>query len=145
MSNQEPQTKPDGGASVSTVGLGLRRAGRAAWWVAINGAFGAMLWFGLVEGVQGALNLGLFMAWVSVFVSLFVFTDSVQAEMAKKWRSVPMPIGVASDLAIIGLLIWYGAWVTGAAYMIGFVIHEAGWEAASKSRPNVKVRGCGDE
>lgn len=142
MSSEEAKTKLDGGASVSTVGLGLRRAGRAAWWVAINGAFGALLWFGLVEGVQGALNLGLFMAWVFVFVSLFVFTDSAQAEMAKKWRSVPRPIGVASDLAITGLLIWYGAWVTGAVYMIGFVIHEAWWEAASKSRPNAEVTGA---
>ncbi|MBI5901810.1 MAG: hypothetical protein HZB40_21645 [Rhodocyclales bacterium] len=142
MSSEEATTKLDGGASVSTAGLGLRRMGRAVWWLAINGTFGVLLWFGLVEGVEGARNLGLFMAWVSAVVSLFVFTDSVQAEMTKNGRSVPRPIGVASDLAILGLLIWFGAWVTGAAYAFGFVMQEAGWEAAGKSRPNVQVTGA---
>ena len=41
MSNQEPQTKPDGGASVSTAGLG--------GWVELNLPFGNVYGPGLVE------------------------------------------------------------------------------------------------
>ncbi len=135
MSDQDAKPKADGAESLSTAGLGLQRTGRAVMWVGINGAFGALLWFGLVEGVEGARNLGLFLAWANVILSFFMLVPDAQEAMAKKGRSVPKAASVTFDLAVTGLLVWCGAWVTGAAYALHIMLQEAGWESALKVGP----------
>lgn len=95
---------------------------RAIRWAVLNGVFAGMLWFGLVEGMQGAKNVGLFMAWMTSVFSIFALTEEGAAAVAKHERSVPAVFDVCFDMAIAGLLVWFGAWATGIAYTIQIVI-----------------------
>jgi len=110
-------------------------------WLAINGAFAAMLWFGFVEGVEGARNLSLFLVWASFIISWGMLVPDIQKELAKKGRSAPKAMNVLYDLSVTFFLVWFGAWVSAVAYAMHIVLSEAGWDAALKSRDNAKVSG----
>ena len=89
------------------------------WYLILNGIVASLLWFGLVEGVQGAQNVGLFAIWVISVMSLFFGTDDVaKAVAAKGGFSAPYWFDVLFDLFIVGLLTWHGCYWSGAAYMV---------------------------
>lgn len=88
----------------------------------LNGIVASLLWFGLVEGVQGAQNVGLFTIWVISVMSLFFGTDDVAKAVAAKGFSAPHWFDVLFDLFIIGLLTWHGCYWSGAAYMVHMVM-----------------------
>ncbi|ARU30891.1 hypothetical protein CAP31_03825 [Sulfuriferula sp. AH1] len=91
MSNEEFKMNAAGGQSVWADTWGLQRRIRAVMWLAINGAFAAMLWFGFVEGVEGARNLSLFLVWASFIISWGMLVPDIQKELAKKGRSARRP------------------------------------------------------
>lgn len=91
--------------------------------LAINCLIIALLWIGLVEGVDGARNLGLFVVWVSIVLSFFVLVfDDVRNELVKKGASVPRSISVPTDFFIIGILAWTGYAVTAAFFFFAWAI-----------------------
>ena len=85
----------------------------------LNGIVASLLWFGLVEGIQGAQNVGLFAIWVISVMSLFFGTDDVaKAVAAKGGFSAPYWFDVLFDLFIIALLVWHSCYWSGAAYLV---------------------------
>lgn len=105
---------------------------KAIRWALINGCFALALWFGFVEGVAGAKNVAMFLAWLSAVLGMFCATDAAVEELRKKPRSVPQGVNTALDVAVAIFLVWFGAWLTAIAYTIGHSILLSAREKADK-------------
>jgi hypothetical protein len=86
-------------------------------YLVLNVIVACLLWFGLVEGVQGAQNLGLFIVWVLAVMSVFFVTDDVAKAVAAKGFSAPYWFDLLFDLFIVGLLVWHSCYWSGSAYV----------------------------
>lgn len=95
---------------------------KALKWIACNGVFAALLYFGFYEQVEGALNVSLGIAWTASILSLFFLNDEVVASIRKKGFSVPYWVDFTFDLAVAGLLLWHGFFTTAIVYIIHMVI-----------------------
>lgn len=87
-------------------------------YLVLNGIIAALLWLGLVEGIQGAQNLGIFAIWVLSILSLFFGTEGVTQAVAKKGFGAPYWFDVLFDLFIVGLLVWHSCYWSGSAYVV---------------------------
>ena len=89
------------------------------WYLILNGIVASLLWFGLVEGVQGAQNVGIFAIWVISVMSLFFGSEDVATALATKGGfSAPYWFDVLWGLSVMSLLVWHGWYITGGAYVI---------------------------
>jgi hypothetical protein len=101
---------------------------RALIWFASMGAFLTALWFGTVEGNQGAANLAVFYAWFVFCVSLFAASDDVAREVQAKGKPpVPMWIDTSADLAALGLMLWHGWMLTAAVFVVHMMFMNHLW------------------
>jgi len=91
-------------------------------YLSLNGLLFGLLWFGLVEHVQGALNVGLFFVWVLSAASLSFLTEPVVVSTSRKGFSAPYWFDVTFDLTIIGLLVWYGCLWSAGAYLFHMIM-----------------------
>jgi len=88
----------------------------------INGSFAACIYFWLFKEHNGAGNVSVFYIWFSFIVSLTCLMESVQESLAKKqpMKSVPIWFDRLFDLSIAALLVYFGHFVLGTAYLIHF-------------------------
>lgn len=121
-----------------TMNNAMKRAMSAAIWLITNLAMGFILWVGIVDGIDGARNLGLFLVWAISILSITMLIPAVQEEISKKGRSIPRPINIMFDFAIACFLAWHGYIVTSIAYAIHIILQEAGFEAAGNIGSNQK-------
>ena len=105
-------------------------------WVLMNGLLACALWFGLVEGVRGALNVGLVMVWWVVVCSLVTVRDDFRAKAAQsdKFPSIPPALDGAFDTCIAVLILWHGYIITGVAWAISAVLHGCLYDAVKELR-----------
>lgn len=104
-------------------------------YLVLNGIIAALLWLGLVEGIQGAQNLGIFAIWVLSILSLFFGAEDVAKGVAAKGGfGAPYWFDVLWDLSVLSLLVWHGWYITGGAYVIHMLM-------ISVLRSNVKKIG----
>lgn len=88
-------------------------------WILMNGLLLGGLWHGLVNGVDGALNAGLFMVWLRVAVSPFSLMTSTHHNLAKSSPSaVPSILSHTCTGAALGLLVWHGYAFTAAFFLL---------------------------
>jgi hypothetical protein len=90
----------------------------------INGIFAYCTVMGLMYGVEGALNLSLFIAWAISLLSLAFLSDEFQKKVFEEQPKSPVPawIDTGFDLFIIGMFVWYGAIFTAIAYSIHLIL-----------------------
>jgi hypothetical protein len=84
----------------------------------VDGVMAATLVAGLIFGIQGAMNIGLFIVWLLFLVSFLSRFPGV-ADAAAGHKDYPGVYRVAEicfDVAIVLLLIWHGRWFSGTAY-----------------------------
>jgi len=87
-------------------------------YLVLNGIVATLLWLGLVEGIEGAQNLGLFAVWVISVASLFCGTKEMASAVVKKGGfSAPYWFDVTFDVFIVGLLAWHSCYWTASAYL----------------------------
>jgi len=102
-------------------------------YVIVNGLFGASVYYGFFEGVEGALNIAYFYAWLCSIVSLLATEETVKALAEKgKKPSVPKWINAVFDISISCVFVWFGAWVTGLFYMIHLVKSSDLWSKVAE-------------
>jgi len=92
-------------------------------WLAIATVFDLSLYFGLVEGIQGAANIAQFYIWFVSLVSLVCLSDKFVRERQKKgdfimsaWLATPQ------NLAVLALLLWYGWTWSAGAYLVKIIL-----------------------
>ena len=101
-------------------------------WFLINGIFAGFLYMAYFLKINQAENVLLFFAWVNIILSFFVFTEQVQKVMKKKGQSVPCTINVIYDVSVTITFIWFGAWLTGAFWLIHLFLQESAWVKIEK-------------
>ena len=108
------------------------------WWLAMNGGFAAALWFGFVEGVDGAQYVAKFWVWaVAVPMGMMALSDTLQKKLAAE-PPTPARAVVQHFIAwfALGVFIWHGHIATAVAW--GF------WMlAAAVCREGVKKHRAG--
>lgn len=110
---------------------------RVAKWILMNGLMAGFLWAGIVDGVDGAYRVGMFMLWLTIVLSFLaciaVFSKQGKAELT--WRRPRWFIAadVLFDLGILSFLVWHGFIVTGAFYLVHMICLHAIREKAKEA------------
>ena len=91
----------------------------------------AALYYGLVHGVDGALNVGLFLAWLMFALSFGVFIPEAGEEIgeAPVWA---IARSVVFDIVAVALLAWHGWMITAAAVAWTTIIGFGAWSSSRK-------------
>lgn len=107
---------------------------RAVLWVVVNAIFSGLLYYGIVEGVTGARNVALFVAWFTFVASFSALSQSAIRAMKDARPSVPVWLDRSFDVAVAGFLLWHGYWFTGTAYAVSLVLGAFGWAQVEELR-----------
>ena len=91
---------------------------RVLKYVATNTVFSASIYYGYVEGIEGAENLALLIAWFCIIVSFFCISDQVVEAAAKSPSVIPRWIDTPFDLAVVGAFAWFGGFWTAGFYIL---------------------------
>jgi hypothetical protein len=97
-------------------------AGRFLKWLAGSVVFSALVIGGTVGGSEGAANVARFFAWLVFIVSLGLFSDDIARTVREKPRSAPLWLMGTVDALLIGLMVWYGWFVTAAAFTFAVIL-----------------------
>lgn len=86
------------------------------FWV-FNGCISFPLILGVVFGIQGAMNVGMFLVWILAFMSLigFAVLDEIVEDVAKKEADIPLSFAIGFDFLNIVLLAWSSHYITAVA------------------------------
>lgn len=93
---------------------------KAMLWLVLNGGFAASVWFGFIEGVEGAQYLAKFWVWaVAVPLGLMALTEAVQKKLAaepEQQRSVNNMVQRLIWWFALVVFIWFGHIATAVAW-----------------------------
>ena len=112
---------------------------RTVKWYLINGTFAAGLYFGLIEGIEGATNATLVVAWVSIVLSFLCVSDAVVEKLKEEGttRAVSRSVRVWFDICVFLTFAWFGYFVTAAFYIIHTLCIEVMYEKLEAETPKV--------
>lgn len=119
--------------------MNTKKARRIAVWILANGAMIAGLWFGLVEGVHGAKNIGLLLVWFAICTTpLYLVSEALDKALSEGGKHRPA-LDWTAAACVISLLAWHGyLWTAGFYVLYGLVRHGAlalAVERATKEAP----------
>lgn len=101
-------------------------------WAVQQICIGALLWFGVVQSVEGAANCALALFWFCNIGAIFSMTDDFIQSLRERGRTVPIELDVAWDVVVVGTLFWHGWWWTGVFFVIAMCCTQAAWDKAEK-------------
>jgi hypothetical protein len=97
-------------------------------WFAMNGLFASCVYFGLVEGIEGARNIAVFSTYFLFFGTICFCAPSGKKfirERLEKGLSVPRWMDAAFDICIVLSFVWFGYFVTGIVYLLHLIIGQS--------------------
>lgn len=106
------------------------------WWLALNGGFAAAVWFGFIEGVEGAQYVAKFWVWaVALPLGLLALTDDMQQKLAVEppqpfRRTVAHLVGWLA----LGVFVWNGHIATALAWAFWMLAGAVARDGAKKKR-----------
>lgn len=100
---------------------------RTLKYLLVHGIFAVALYFGFIEGIAGAYNIAMFIAWFSIVVSWFAPMEKLAFANKSKKRAVPQWLNALTDLSVVTILAWHGAMITAGFYLIHFFLIEIMW------------------
>ena len=104
-------------------------------WLVQQAVLGALIWYGVVKGVEGAANCALVLLWmVNVSSWAAALNDEYIQTLVKRGRPVPEELNVAWDALVIGTLVWNGWTWTGVFYLLAMLVIAASHDKADKLR-----------
>lgn len=104
--------------------MGANMFGKWAKWTVVNSAALAVMYYGLVLGVEGAANLAQFYVWATFTLSLVLLSDDVVRDLQKS-SGLPVVmawLGLSVDFLIVAVLVWYGWMWSAAAFLVHMVL-----------------------
>lgn len=111
----------------------MKKAKQAFYWFLANGAFAAGMYLAYFKGIKNAESVVIFYTWALAIISLAYTSDDVIQKIRERGgRSVPAPIDVTFDIAVITTFVWFGAIATGAAYLVYTLLHNAAFTKAAR-------------
>lgn len=100
--------------------------------VGVNLTFVTLLYYGVIEEVEGARNAALALAWVTVILSPGIFLDAARRDVAAR-PPLHKTVSTCSDAVATVLLFWGGYWLLGGLYLA----HAVAFAGARYSRPDL--------
>lgn len=91
-------------------------------WAAVNAALAWLLYLGLVENVDGARYVALFVIWLGNVAAFLALNSETRQCLAAEGRAVPEWLSWLAAGGITGALVWHGYFVTGAFYLVASAI-----------------------
>lgn len=92
-------------------------------WLVGNIGLGLALYFGLVQGIDGAANIAQFYIWFVFVISWYALDDNLLRNSRKQGPSpIPPWISQMVFLSFMALLIWYAWFWSAGAYLIAFLL-----------------------
>jgi len=96
---------------------------RIVSYLVLNGALAGSLYFGFVQGINGAENIAYALAWFAIIGGFFAGgNDNVRKAVRDAGRSVPAWLNHTIDIGVLGVLFWFGAWFTGIFWVIHMLL-----------------------
>lgn len=108
---------------------------RIVKWVIINVAVAALIWFGVINNVEGAGNVLGAWAVFTFLVSCGTHMDAVVNAARYRSRAVDKNIQTVVDLGMIGCLVWFGWFWTAAAMLGSYLNMQVYWDEVEKLPP----------
>ena len=106
-------------------------------YLSVNSVFAGLIYLGLVNEINGALNVALFMAWFTVFVGFMSLTDVMAAELQKKGRVVPFQFYITFDVIVSAAFSWHGHWIVAALYLLSSFLMEGARNRELEVKPEL--------
>lgn len=109
-------------------------------WLFVNTAFAGSFYFGFIKSVDGAYNLCMFIAWVTIVFSFFCLSQKfidLTAEREKEWSIAPA-IDISFDTLMIAAFVWHDALITGTMYFMHMIILIGFRQQVDKAREKLK-------
>ena len=109
---------------------------KVLWWLVLNGGFASAVWFGFVEGVEGAQYATKFFVWaVALPMGLVGLTDDMQKKLAASPEQ-PFRRAVSHLIAwaALGVFVWHGHIATAVVWGFWMLAGAAAREGAKKHR-----------
>lgn len=96
-------------------------------WFLINGIFGAFVYFGFYQDIDGAKNVAIGFTWLTFILSLFFLSTEISDKcitesIEKGKKGIYMPLMYIFDLAILSCFFWYGVTFTAIAYFLHMIL-----------------------
>lgn len=105
--------------------------------IVIQAAFAAAIWFGFVEGVQGAEYVAKFLIWgVNLPLAFMCFFDVMHRKLAENPKENALVSGLTRAIAwaTLGILVWHGHIATACAWMFWMIGCAVAREGTKKHR-----------
>ena len=114
---------------------------KVLWWLVLNGGFAAAVWFGFIEGVDGAQYVAKFFIWaVAVPMGFMGLTEALQKKLAVEPLT---PLRSKASFVIawfaLGTLIWHGHIATAMAWGFWMLAAAICREGAKKHRAGLSA------
>lgn len=106
-------------------------------YLSVNAVFAVLIYLGLVNEINGALNVALFMAWFTVFCGFMSLTDVMTEELQKKGRVVPFQLDITFDVIVAAAFSWHGYWVIAALYLLSSFLMEGARNRKLEVKPEL--------
>jgi hypothetical protein len=93
-------------------------------WFLIHGLFSAALYYGYIEGVQGAKNCAIAYAWFCIIASLLTLCTPVLKKAAEDGGllSVPKWLNTIFDISVVVFFAWFGSWAISTFYLLHYFL-----------------------
>lgn len=94
-------------------------------WVFHKGLIAALLWYAVVEHVDGARNVAYVLLWLSVLLLLFAFGEPAQKALLKDGQAnlIPNSLRRLFNYLVIGFLVWFGEWWLALPFALAAFMH----------------------
>ena len=101
-----------------------------------NIVFGALIYYGLLEKIDGAYNVLIFLIWLLFVNACAMATNDGQNFVIKsnKHRSKIAILYNYVDIAAVGIFVWFGHWFLAILTILSMILIEYGWDKISKKR-----------
>jgi hypothetical protein len=96
------------------------------------------LYFGYYQDVENARRLVLFLTWMPISTTPFIFTKAIKEDREKKGRLISPYIDIPLDVCYIGVFVWYGSLVTGICLLLHVMLNEGIWKGIENGKKEKK-------
>jgi len=92
-------------------------------WLLVNGFLMFCLVYGYANEIEGLVNIGLFLVWLDILLSFFMFNTSLLGALKDRAYPVPRLLSHIAYVAVLGFLAWGGFWITAVTFTVAWAVN----------------------
>ena len=103
-------------------------------YLVLNGILVVSLYFGFIEGVQGASNVAHLIGWFTAIVQLVYLSDKAVEMLLKVDMPVSKEVDALFDILVVCTFAYFGSIILAGLYLFGTILAYQAKEKADKLR-----------